>query len=90
MNDESRQPIEGFPPQSHGAREACRNVLQNAQTASGIFLTLTVAEITEQLLDAGIAISERDVEGFMHELEDAGEVVEIDALAGFRGAGTAA
>ncbi len=90
MNNESRQPSEGFPPQSHGARQACRNVLRNAQTASGIFLPLTVAEITVQLLDVGIAISERDVEGFMRELEAAGEVVEIDALAGFRWAGSAA
>ncbi len=90
MNHESWQPTQGFPPQSHGARQACRNVLRNAQTASGIFLPLTVGEITAQLVDVGIAISERDVEGFVRELEAAGEVVEMDAQAGFRWAGTAA
>ncbi len=32
-------------------------------------------------------ITERDVEGFVRELEAAGEVIEIDAQAGFRWAG---
>ncbi len=90
MNHEAPQPPQGFPPQSHGARQACRNALRDARTASGIFLPLTITEITTQLVGAGIAISERDVEGFVRELTAAGEVVEMDAQAGFRWAGTAA
>ncbi len=89
-NHESRPPSQGFPPQSHGARQACRNVLRESQSACGTFLPLTAAEIAAQLASSGMSVSERDVEGFLRELEAAGEVVEMDAQAGFRWAGSAA
>ncbi len=69
---------------SSGARQACRNILRDARTGGGRFIPLTVPEITAQLVVSGIAITQRDVEGFLRELEAAGEVVEIDASAGFR------
>ncbi len=74
---------------SLGARQACRNALRNAQTISGRFVPLTISEIAAQVVADGIAITERDVEGFVRELEAAGDVIEIDALAGFRWAGSA-
>lgn len=88
MND--GQPSQVRSCQSLGARQACRNALRNAQTGSGRFLPLTIPEIAALVLAGGIAITERDVEGFVRELEAAGEVIEIDAQAGFRWAGTAA
>ncbi len=75
---------------SQGARQACCNALRNAHAASGGFVPLTISEIAAKLVAAGMAITERDVEGFVRELEAAGDVIEIDALAGFRWTGTAA
>ncbi len=72
------------------ATQACRHLLQSARTPSGRFVPLTVAELAAKLMEEGFFVSERDAEALLRELALAGDVVEIDAAAGFRWRGHAA
>ena len=76
--------------QFRSTREACRQLLRNAKTSTGRWLPVTVSEVKHDLAAAGMPINERDVEAFLRELAAGGEVVEIDADAGFRWIGEAA
>jgi hypothetical protein len=70
--------------------QACRHVLQNARTASGRFVPFTAAELAAKLMENGFFLNERDAEALLRELASDGDVVEIDAAAGFRWHGHAA
>jgi hypothetical protein len=66
------------------AREVCRKLLRAYRASSGQYLPVTPAELLPQLRAAGYVISQRDTEALLRDLADSGEVMEIDASAGFR------
>ena len=66
------------------AREVCRKLLRAYCASSGQHLPITPAELWPQLRAAGFVISQRDTEGVLRDLAESGEVMEIDASAGFR------
>ncbi len=72
------------------ATEASRHLLQDARTPTGRFVPVTAVELTTKLAEEGFLVSERDAEGLLRELAQEGDVVEIDAAAGFRWRGHAA
>jgi hypothetical protein len=59
-------------------------VLHNSRTDNGAYLPLTPAEVTPRLHEVGFFVSERDTEALLRELAADGELVEIDAVAGYR------
>ncbi|MBV8206777.1 MAG: hypothetical protein JO041_08285 [Acidobacteria bacterium] len=81
-----------MPPGAHeptglgivSARELCRKLLSACRSKSGQYLPVTPAELLPQLQAQGFVISERDTEALLRDLAESGEIVEIDASAGFR------
>lgn len=66
------------------AREVCRNLLRTSRTTAGHYIPVTAAELLPQLQAEGFVISQRDTEALLHDLAESGEIMEIDAQAGFR------
>lgn len=76
------QPVATLKPIS--AREVCRKLMRGYRASSGHYLPVTAAELLPQLQLAGFVISERDTEALLRDLAESGEIIEMDASAGFR------
>lgn len=66
------------------AREVCRKLLRAYRASSGHYLPVTAAELLPQLRGEGFVISERDTQALLRDLAESGDIMEIDACAGFR------
>lgn len=66
------------------AREVCRRLMRASRAKSGHYLPITASELLPQLRAEGFVISERDTEALLRDLAESGEIVEMDASAGFR------
>lgn len=66
------------------AREVCRKLLRAYRASSGHYLPITAAELLPQLQAQGFVISETDTQAVLRDLAESGDIMEIDACAGFR------
>ncbi len=66
------------------AREVCRKLLRAYRTSSGHYLPVTAAELLPRLHAEGFVISENDTQALLRDLAESGDIMEMDATAGFR------